>query len=469
MSRINTNIPSLTAQHDLAKAQKDLTTSLRRLSSGVKINSAADDPAGLIISELLRGETASINRAISNTQRAANIIATAEGGLNEVNSLLIDIRDKVVEAASSGALTPDEISANQLQIDSAVRSINRIANSTVFGGRALLNGNLDYVTSSVPTTAIQGIQVYAAQFGTATNISVSVTVKQKASAAQVAFNCGATTLSAATSFEVIGNKGSEILSFVISTTLTNVMNAVNAVKDTTGVSAKLSGTAIKMNSVEAGLDQFVSVNVISGAFVNTTVVRDQGSNANILVNGQKADVKGNTVSINTVNLQARFDIKSGATLATSKFYIKNSGALFQIGRSVDVNGQYNIGITSTNAGRLGRSGVGFLNQITTGGAYSLAQVGGATQSAKIVDEAIMQVSTLRGRLGALQRNTFDTNINSLRVSMENVTSAQSDIRDTDFAKETAQMTRAEILVSAGTSVLQTSNRIPQNVLALLGR
>ena len=109
MSRINTNIPSLTAQHDLARAQKDLATSLRRLSSGIRINSAGDDPAGLIVSELLRSEMVSISRAVSNTQRAVNIIATTEGALNEANSLLVDIRDKIIGAASTGALSQEEI------------------------------------------------------------------------------------------------------------------------------------------------------------------------------------------------------------------------------------------------------------------------------------------------------------------------------------------------------------------------
>jgi len=467
MSKINTNIPSLTAQHDLARAQRDLSTSLRRLSSGVRINTAADDPAGLIISELLRGEMVSIDRAISNTQRATNIIATTEGALNEVNSLLVEIRDKVVEAASTGALSEEEINANQLQIDSAVRSIARVANSTAFGGRTLLNGNLDYVYSGISAAAFDGVTVYAAQFAGGSNVPVVVNIVNTASAAQVTFAAAGLTASQNISIEIVGNKGSEVLSFVGSTHVSAIAFAINAIKDVTGVSAAASAGGMALSSTEVGSDQFVAVNTLSGTFA-TSAARDDGADASATVNGTKVDARGNTLNVNTINLQARLDLNATATAGAHTFSVTGGGALFQIGPRVDLNGQYNIGIQSINPARLGRAGIGYLNQIITGGDHSLPN-GGAGQASKIVEEAILAVSTLRGRLGALQRNTLETNINSLNVSMETVTAAQSEIRDTDFAKETTAMTRAEILVSAGTSVLQTANSIPQNVLTLLGR
>jgi len=466
MTRINTNIPALTAQHDLVRAQTDLTTSLRRLSSGIRINSASEDPAGLIISELLRTEMASINRAISNTQRAVNIVATTEGALNEVNSLLVDIREKVVEAASTGALSAEEINANQLQIDSAVRSIARIANSTSFGGRTLLNGTLDYVYSGIDGSNVADAMVYAAQFAGNSNIKVVVDITSTASAAKIAYADSALGASGA-SFEIAGTRGSEVLTFGASASTSAMVFAINTVTDVTGVSASLSGTALVLSSDDVGSDEFVSVEVLSGSFT-TTAQRDEGADADATVNGASVDAQGNSLLVNQLNLQATIDIDSGAAAGASTFYITGGGALFQIGQDVSFGGQYNIGIQSVNPARLGRTGVGYLNQIATGGTYSLDN-DGAAQAQKIVDEAILAITTLRGRLGALQRNTFETNINSLRVALENVTAAESDIRDTDFAKETAAMTRAQILVSAGTSILQTANTIPQNVLALLGR
>jgi len=468
MSRINSNIPALTAQHDLSKAQNNLQTSLRRLSSGIKINSAAEDPAGLIISELLRSEKASISTAVSNTQRATNVIATTEGALNEVNSLLVDIRSKIVEAASKGALSPSEIDANQIQIDSAVRSIARIANSTEFGGRVLLNGNLDYVYSGVPAATIQEATVYAAQFAGRANVPVVTNLTRTASAAKLGWAGSGLAAANAVTIEVAGNKGSEVLSFVGSTHASAIVFAINAVKDTTGVSANMSGTTgLAMWSVDVGSDQFVSVNALNGTFT-TTAARDTGADAVATINGTKVDARGNTLNLNSVNLQGKIVLKANAAAGISTFYVTGGGALFQIGPNTNVNGQYNIGIQSINPGRLGSKAAGYLNQIVTGGTASLAN-NGASTATLIVDAAVSAVSTLRGRLGALQKNTLETNTNSLNVALENVTAAESNIRDTDFAAETANMTKNQILVSAGTSVLQTANTIPQNVLALLGR
>ena len=137
---------------------------MQRLSSGLRINRGADDPAGLIASEGLRSEISGINQAIDNSQRASNVISTAEGALSEVASLLLNIKDLVVQAANSGALSPDEIEANQLQIDSAVESITRISNTTTFAGLNLLNGSLDYVTSGVATQRDQGAAHQPGQF-----------------------------------------------------------------------------------------------------------------------------------------------------------------------------------------------------------------------------------------------------------------------------------------------------------------
>src|ERR1041385_5867279 len=139
MSRINTNVSSLIAQRVLRKNNDELNTSLERLSTGLKINRGADNPAGLIASENLRAETTGINQAIDNAERASNIIGTAEGGLTEVSSLLNELQGLVNQAASTGGLTSAEVEANQLQVDSILTTINRLAGSTAFQGTKLLN------------------------------------------------------------------------------------------------------------------------------------------------------------------------------------------------------------------------------------------------------------------------------------------------------------------------------------------
>src|SRR5438067_1943513 len=165
MSRINTNVASLTAQRGLAASHKALTDSLQRLSSGLRINRGADDPAGLIASEGLRSEISGITQAIDNSSRASNVISTAEGALSEVASLLLNVKSLVVQAANAGAISPDEIAANQLQVDSAIESITRISNTTTFAGLHLLNGILSYVTSGVNTTDVQALHISQANFG----------------------------------------------------------------------------------------------------------------------------------------------------------------------------------------------------------------------------------------------------------------------------------------------------------------
>src|SRR5271154_5177322 len=147
MSVINTNVNSLIAQRSLAQNNASLNTSLERLSTGLKINTGADDPAGLIASQRLQQEQTGIQTAINNASLAGNVIGTAEGGLNEVSSLLTQLQGLVGQAANTGGLSSDQVGADQLQVDSILSTINRIAESTTFQGMQLLNGNLAYTTS----------------------------------------------------------------------------------------------------------------------------------------------------------------------------------------------------------------------------------------------------------------------------------------------------------------------------------
>src|SRR5213079_2076307 len=190
MARINTNVASLTAQRGLSRSQKTLSDTLQRLSSGLRINRGADDPAGLIASEGLRSEISGINQAIDNSSRASNVISTTEGALSEVASLLLNVKSLVVQAANSGALSPDEIAANQLQVDSAVESITRISNTTTFAGLHLLNGSLDYLTSGVPSS-IKALDISQAHFGANPSIPVDINVVTSAKTAELEFRSSA--------------------------------------------------------------------------------------------------------------------------------------------------------------------------------------------------------------------------------------------------------------------------------------
>jgi flagellin len=475
MARINTNVGAIIANTNLAKSQQSLSKSLQRLSSGMRINSGADDPAGLIASETLRSEIQGITTAIDNSTRASNVISTADGALGEVSNLLVSIKGLVVQAANMGGMSPDEIQANQMQVDSAIASITRISNSTSFAGLKLLDGSLGYITSGIATSALHDVEVNNAAFGTATTIPVVVNVVQSAQTAALRFEASAIGKSVAV--ELSGRMGVQVLSFVSGTKASAIAFAINRISDSTGVQATMTSatnasSGITLASVGFGSQEFVSVQVLGDAsnFVTRTAggavqQRATGRDAVASINGAQAIGDGLSLTLNTASLSLSMNLDAAFGAGTRSFTITGGGAIFQLGAQVQSNQQVNIGIGSVSASRLGNALDGYLTDMTTGGSASLAN--SPARASRIIDAAINQVSVLRGRLGAFEKNTVQTNINSLQVALENVTSSESDIRDTDFAAETSNLTRGQILVQAGTSVLAQANTTPQTVLNLL--
>ncbi|MFW5816421.1 MAG: flagellin [Wenzhouxiangella sp.] len=485
MSRINTNVGSLIAQHSLQQTNRDLNVSLQRLSTGLAINRGADDPAGLIVSERLRNEIGGVNKAISNIERASNVLSTTEAALAEVSELLTSMKGLVVEAANTGAFSEEEIAANQLQIDSAIESITRISNSASFGGLKLLNGSLDYIVSGVNSTNLPDVNVFGANFGTNSSIPVSVEVINSAEQASLfisgnnAASPGA--LQSSVSFELQGAEGVEVFEFASGTTLSAVAFAINSVSDATGVNASLVDPAnqtsgLVLNSNSFGSDAFVSVRKLDdGDFFQTydaqggsAITRDTGEDILALVNGSLALGDGTDVSFrsSTINVEMSFSEAAAQTLGTHEFSVIGGGANFQVGGQVNSSQQIGFGIQSVAASNLGDRTNGHLSSVQSGGDNSLV-AGRAREASVIIDKAIDQVAILRGRLGAFERNTLDTAARSQQIALENLTASESRIRDTDFAKETAELTRAQILQQAGTSALSTANSTPQNVLSLL--
>jgi len=236
------------------------------------------------------------------------------------------------------------------------------------------------------------------------------------------------------------------------------------VTDATGVSASVDGTTLNLTSTAYGTSAFVDLTAITDVANLVTDARDEGTDIVASINGVTATGNGNELSINTATLDIAATIAADFT-GTSSFTITGGGALFQLGPDVVSNQQARLGIGSVNTARLG--GVsGKLFQLSTGGSDDLSSTNLDT-AASIVEEAIDQVTSLRGRLGAFQRTTLETNKNALNDTLVNLTDAESSIRDADFAAESAALTRAQILVQSGTTVLQISNQNPQNVLALL--
>jgi flagellin len=275
-------------------------------------------------------------------------------------------------------------------------------------------------------------------------------------------------------FELAGAKGSEVFNVKAGASIAELVSQINLVSDATGVTAVANGTTLEITSSAYGLDAFVDLSIVSeGPFTVRTGTftdavgggsRQTGTDVVAKINGIDATGTGNSLKINTATLDLNVDVAVGF-IGNIGFTITGGGALFQLGPDVVSNQQARIGITSVNTAQLG--GVsGSLFQLGTGGSAELSSSNLDTAAA-IVEEAINQVTSLRGRLGAFQRTTLETNKNALNDTLVNLTEAESSIRDADFARESAALTRAQILVQSGTTVLQIANSNPQNVLALL--
>ena len=513
MSRINTNVASLIAQRVLGQNNKQLNVSLERLSTGLRINRGKDNPAGLIASENLRAEKASLSSAITNAERADQVVNIAESGLTEISSLLTEVQSLVTLTANSAGLSEEEKEANQLQIDSILQTVDRIASSTSFQGTKLLNGNFDYSTTNVNTN-VDSFTVNGAKlgFGATQDVDVVVTGSAQVGGFFLSFGANNLDLGASTDqfvIEIAGSDGARELSFASGTTLTDVVAAINSFTDVTGVEANVSGTTgVRLESSDLGSDEFVSVKIIDDGNVQTgqlgvynfdsgdadivdaatgvdfdasgasNGIKDLGQDISATVNGIVATTNGTKARINTDFLDVEVDLKTTGTGAHAQalgsltaFKIDGGGADFQLAGKVDIAGKVSLGITNVSVREIGRavdgSNVRFLSDLGAGKSLNVVD-GDLSVAQKVISGAIREVSSLRGRLGAFQQNTIGATVRNLGVALENATAAESVIRDADFAVEASNLTRAQVLSASAQNTLALANAQPQSALGLLG-
>ncbi len=435
MSRINTNVTALISSRYLNQNNRNMNTSLERLSTGYRINRGSDDPAGLIASESLRSDLAGIKAALTNAERANSVVSTAEGALAEVSDLLIKLQSLTAQSANTGGLTKEEIDANQLQVDSIVGSIDRIASQTSFEGNRLLDGSMGFQTTTAATGNINDIVVNAAKTGGADQ-TYTVTVETAATqATSSAFTVVDTvTEGESVTYEITGKKGSVVLTFSDGATVAQIGDAINAVSTITGLGA----VSNQILSVEATAADFVRVKVIAGNQDTTNGLiseTQRGSDAVVNIDGQRASVDGYKASLKNRAMDITFEMTDALTDTAANTeditIIDGGGATFQISQNIGDAGQEILGIQSIYAAHLGSAKTGHLSDITSGGMKDLgADARGAQE---IVSAAIKQTATLRGRLGSFIKDTVQTTMNSLNVAYENVSAADSANRQTYFA------------------------------------
>lgn len=304
-TRIYTNVDSLRGLFSLQKSDSLQSQTLTRLSTGTQINSGKDNPSGLISSETLRSQITAIEQSIKNSSRANNVIGTSDAALGQVGDLLNQIRGLVQEGVNQGALSTTEVQANQNQIDSALSAINRISSNTSFGGDKLLDGSKAFTTviSSTDNAKLQDFQINEALFGSASSVTVNASVVTAATKGQLTYNAG--NLTAQTTLQVSGSKGSQVLFFGNGTSATNIVNATNANTDVTGVSASITTAAVAktLSAVSAGANNdllFTDARQDAGASESTiSVALVNGGNSQTLAVSVNSTTNAISVSLAT--------------------------------------------------------------------------------------------------------------------------------------------------------------------------
>ncbi len=481
---INSNIASLNAQRNLNNSQSSLNTALTRLSSGLRINSAKDDAAGLAISERMTSQIRGLNQAVRNANDGISLSQTAEGALGEIGNNLQRIRELAVQSANATNSASDRASL-QAEVSQLSAEVTRVASQTQFNGLNLLDGSFLNQSFQVGANANQTINIASIGDSRATALGSHIlnttgTAMGTATTADAAL--AANGVAAETDLALTTNKGTATaISYAIGADAKTIAAAINTAASNIGI------TATATNSATLG-------NLASAGTVSMTL---NGSSVSAIVT-DKSDLSSLAASINglqsTTGVTASFATpgdKSVITLSTSDgrditvVDFDNSGATKTAdivagtttatltgGSATDsttITGTVELAssagqITALNANAdvFGTS-VSSFNSVAT---LDLLSAKNSQAALKTLDAALAQINSSRGDLGAIQ-NRFSSTIANLQSTSENLSASRSRIQDADFAAETANLTRGQILQQAGTAILAQANSLPNNVLSLL--
>jgi flagellin len=488
-SFINTNIASLTAQRNLNTSQSSLNTALQRLSSGLRINSARDDSAGLAIADRMTAQINGSNQAARNANDGVSLAQTAEGDLSQIGANLQRIRELAVQAANGSNSQSDRNSLNN-EASQLISEIDRVASQSSFNGVHLLDGSFS-------------AQVFQVGAGATSNDQISISSITSAKAASLGVGSGssytASVASAAVTTNALAAGDVVINGYTVGASSTDGVSysnasasaiakaaAINAVSGSSGVTATVNAntlagtTATAFTAVTAG--DLVINGVSVGALAATANAATRGAETAAAVNAISSQT-GVTATFNTttgaVALSAadgrNITVQQGATAGGSVTGITGaSGATTTTTGTINLSTSSSAGITisSTTGNSVTDAGLtaAFTSATATAGAgvssLNLTTAAGATAALTTIDAALQSIDNSRAALGAYQ-NRFLSAVTSLQTTSENLTASRSRVQDADFAAETANLSRAQILQQAGTAMLAQANSIPQGVLALL--
>lgn len=480
-SVINTNISSLNAQRNLTTSQMSLNTSIQRLSSGLRINSAKDDAAGLAIADRFTAQINGLSQASRNANDGISLMQTAEGALATTGDNLQRIRELAVQSAN-GSNTSTDRAAIQKEVGQLISEMDRTAQTTQFNGLNLLDGSFGTTAFQVGANAGQTITATTANFRTNSYGNNEYSTDGVAASATAAFAPG--------SFDIQGLATKQI-TVSATDTAKSIATSINSVADSTGVSATAeTDTQVKFT---AGESYSLAITSDNATPANVTFTVGQTADASGLATAVSAindasSKTGVTAKLNSTNDALiltnssgnNISLKNNSTAATAVFDNQNLDASGQSQGAVDA-AVANGGTTSVSLGHVVmNSDKGFtIGNITgatdfTAASATLNTVSnidvtsakGATDALKVIDSALAAVDGQRATFGALQ-SRFGSAVTNLQTTSENLSASRSRIQDTDFAAETANLTRGQILQQAGTAMLAQANSLPNGVLALL--
>jgi flagellin len=505
---INTNVPSLNAQRNLGKSQNDLSRSMQRLSSGLRINSAKDDAAGLAISDRMTSQIRGLNQAARNSNDGISLAQTAEGALQETTNILQRMRELAIQSANDTNSASDRASL-QAEVNQLQQEMTRIASSTSFNGRNVLDGSLNNAQFQVGANANETISfsipsAEAAQLGNyilesnndtaASSIEAATTATIAATNNTAGNNVGAQALSifgpessAVSTVGVLPNASAKTIAADVNVKSTDTgvyaearTTATLSGIDTAGVvSFKLAG-----NNIGAGQEIPVSALVEIGDLTDlANAINDQAGNTGIVatLSGDKASItltqaEGYDIKINdfTHSTATKTMTVAGneAATPTPVTLISGGNNSTTVGGEVSfyANGSYTVssGLTAATGSLFNNTAADTPNgsQLYSIDDVDISTVQGASDAIRAIDGAIGQIDTIRGDLGAIQ-NRFESTIANLQNVSENLSAARSRILDADIAQETSAMTKNNILQQAGVAILTQANQTPQLALQLL--
>lgn len=478
-SVINTNISSLNSQRNLSSSQASLATSIQRLSSGLRINSAKDDAAGLAISDRMTSQINGMTQATRNANDGVSMSQTAEGALSSSGDILQRIRELAVQSSNATNSSSDR-QALQTEVGQLNSELNRIATTTTFNGQSLLDGTMGTANFQVGADANQLISASGANFTTSSygnNTSGGGSVK-----------VAATNASAGGDIVIAGSQGKQTYTAAAGASAKTIAAGINNITSQTGVTASAktdvnlgvtSGASYTMDitsdntsaatvsfSVGAGTtadDYAAGISAINAQTAKTGVTAAYDS-----VNG---GIKLSNANGNDINIVNNNDATAGADLTMTSFKAdgnKNTATTVAKGGGTGAAvGAITLdsakSFSATDASGNGLAGASKLQSVAS---LDITTFDGAQKAIKIADAALASVDGQRAQYGALQ-SRFSSAISNLATSTENLSASKSRITDTDFASETANLTRGQILQQAGTAMLAQANSLPNGVLSLL--